>query len=117
MRTKQAQKSDEIHFSVSIVCVCVCVCGVLWPGEECVKQWVSSALSASAHWDRSQASASHLISTWLRMVCVSVCVEVRLAFQSLLNGHGVGSKQATEREEKRKSRTAQLSVTSAQMSL
>lgn len=33
--------------------VCVCACGLLCLREQCVRQWISSALSVSPHWDRS----------------------------------------------------------------
>lgn len=46
------------------------LCGLLCPAEKCVRQHASSAPSSSAQWDRSQTSASHLISTWLRIECV-----------------------------------------------
>lgn len=45
MRTKQAQKSDEIHFSVSIVCVCVCVWSALACREVCQTVGLFSSVS------------------------------------------------------------------------
>ena len=86
----------------------MCVCGLLCPEEECVKQRVSSVLSALVHWDNHK-QAPHILSVpggeWCVCVCVCVyeCVGVRWAFSELLNGHSVCSKQATERgREKRK---------------
>lgn len=68
--------------------------------KECVKQQVSSALSASVHWDRSQGEQSHVLSVpGPRIARLCVRAEVRWAsFQSLLNGRGAGSKWATKRE-------------------